>query len=299
MNLSYTEYKAIVELSPNMIWRAGTDTKCNYFNDTWLRFTGKRIEDEIGDGWTKGVHPEDLEYCIRIYLDSFYKQISFEMEYRLMRYDGEWRWINDRGVPFFDEFGVFVGYIGSCMDVTEKVEGIKLTEMARKDKLTGLFSRNYFDYLMDYEFHKARQEKKSFAIMMIDVDKFKFFNDHYGHSFGDKVLNQVAQSILTNLCKTDIAGRYGGDEFVAILHNLSDEEAQILVKRIMNSVGQICIDDTPTEISLSFGIASYNKEKNVNEIIIKADQAMYQAKREGGNRYHIMIEASSEKEINS
>jgi PAS domain S-box/diguanylate cyclase (GGDEF) domain len=294
MNLSYTEYKAIVELSPNMIWRAGTDTKCNYFNDTWLRFTGKRMEDEIGDGWTNGVHPEDLDYCIRIYLDSFYKQISFEMEYRLMRYDGQWRWINDRGVPFFDGFGVFVGYIGSCMDVTEKVEGIKLTEMAHKDKLTGLFSRNYFDYLVDYEFHKARQEKKGFAIMMIDVDRFKFFNDHYGHSFGDKVLNQVAQRILTSLRKTDIAGRYGGDEFVVILHNLSDEEAQILVKRIMNSVGQICIDDTPTGISLSIGIVSNNNEKNVNEIIIKADQAMYQAKKEGGNRFHIMIEASSE-----
>lgn len=287
MNLSHTEYKSIVESSPNMIWRAGTDAKCNYFNDTWLRFTGKKMEDEIGDGWTKGVHPEDIDYCIRIYLDSFHKQRAFEMEYRLMRHDGQWRWINDRGVPFFDESGAFVGYIGSCMDVTEKVEGIKLTEMARKDKLTGLYNRNYFDYLVDYEFHKARQEHKGFAIMMIDVDKFKFFNDHYGHSFGDKVLSQVAQRISTNIRKEDIAGRYGGDEFIVILHNLTNEEAQLLAKRILNSVGQSSIDDTSVEIRLSIGIASYNDEKNVNEIIIKADQAMYQAKKEGGNRFRI------------
>jgi diguanylate cyclase (GGDEF)-like protein len=130
--------------------------------------------------------------------------------------------------------------------------------------------------------------------MMIDVDKFKFFNDHFGHSFGDKVLSQVAQRISTNIRKEDIAGRYGGDEFIVILHNLTNEEAQLLAKRILSSVGQISIDNTQIELGLSIGIVNYNNEKNVNEIIIKADQAMYQAKKEGGSRYRIMYEASAE-----
>lgn len=295
MNLSYEEYKAIVELSPNMIWRAGMDTKCYYFNETWLRFTGKTLEDEAGDGWAKGVHPEDLDYCVKIYLDSFHARKSFEMEYRLMRHDGEWRWINDRGVPVFDEVGAFAGYVGSCIDVTEKVEGVQLIEMAHKDKLTGLFNRNYFDYLVEHEFRKMKQEIKGLTIMMIDVDKFKFFNDQYGHSFGDKVLKLVAQKISSNLRKTDVAGRYGGDEFVLILHHLSTIEVQKLANRIIHSFGQITIDGTSIELSISMGAARYSNENNAEELINKADQAMYEAKKEGGNRYRMVMTDAPER----
>lgn len=287
MNLNYAEYKTIVELSPNMIWRAGLDTKCNYFNDTWLKFTGKTMAEEMGDGWTKGVHPDDLDNCIKIYLGSFKKRKSFEMEYRLIRHDGEYRWINDRGVPLFDESGEFFGYIGSCIDVTEKVEGIKLIEMAHKDKLTGLNNRNYLDYLIDREFHKTIPELKGLTVMMIDVDRFKFFNDTYGHCFGDKVLNHVAQSLSTSLRKTDILGRYGGDEFTIILHNLSDEEMHKMGDRIINSVNDLSIDNTSVEINLSMGIVRFSGEQHAMELINKADKAMYKAKQEGGNRYCI------------
>lgn len=287
MNLNYAEYKTIVESSPNMIWRAGLDAKCNYFNDTWLRFTGKTMEEEMGDGWANGVHPDDLDHCIKIYIDSFNNRKSFEMEYRLIRHDGEYRWINDRGVPVFDESGEFFGYIGSCIDVTEKVEGIKLIEMAHKDKLTGLNNRNYLDHLIDREFHKTIPEMKGLTVMMIDVDRFKFFNDTYGHSFGDKVLHNIAQSLLTNLRKTDILGRYGGDEFTIVMHDLSDEEMHKMAGRIIKSVNELSIEDTSVELSISMGIVRYNGEKHPMELINKADNAMYRAKREGGNRYSI------------
>lgn len=287
MNLNYAEYKTIVESSPNMIWRAGLDAKCNYFNDTWLRFTGKTMEEEMGDGWANGVHPDDLDHCIKIYIDSFNNRKSFEMEYRLIRHDGEYRWINDRGVPVFDESGEFFGYIGSCIDVTEKVEGIKLIEMAHKDKLTGLNNRNYLDHLIDREFHKTIPEMKGLTVMMIDVDRFKFFNDTYGHSFGDKVLHNIAQRLLTNLRKTDILGRYGGDEFTIVMHDLSDEEMHKMAGRIIKSVNELSIEDTSVELSISMGIVRYNGEKHPMELINKADNAMYRAKREGGNRYSI------------
>ena len=71
MKLSTNEYQIIVESSPNMIWRAGTDALCNYFNATWLRFTGKSMEDEVGNGWATGVHPDDFDRCLKIYLDNF------------------------------------------------------------------------------------------------------------------------------------------------------------------------------------------------------------------------------------
>jgi PAS domain-containing protein len=80
------------------------------------------MEQEYGNGWVEGVHPEDFDRCLKIYLDNFNNHLVFEMEYRLMRYDGVYRWIFDRGVPFDDEKGNFAGFIGSCIDVTERVE---------------------------------------------------------------------------------------------------------------------------------------------------------------------------------
>ena len=86
MILDLLEYKIIVESSPNMIWRSGLDAKCNYFNKTWLAFTGKQMEEEIGAAWAQGVHLDDFTECLRIYLESFPKHEPFEMEYRLKRH---------------------------------------------------------------------------------------------------------------------------------------------------------------------------------------------------------------------
>jgi PAS domain S-box-containing protein len=115
-----TEFRLLVQSSPVMIWRAGVDAKCDYFNETWLAFTGRALEQEMGDGWAEGVHPDDLDRCVKHYLDHFGRRAPFEMEYRLRRHDGEFRWIFDRGVPYADDAGAFAGFIGSCVDVDER-----------------------------------------------------------------------------------------------------------------------------------------------------------------------------------
>src|SRR5512140_3697373 len=120
--ITLQEYEALVEQSPILIWRANTDALCDYFNDRWLEFRGRTMEQEYGNGWAEGVHPDDFDRCLKIYLDNFHNQKAFEMEYRLMREDGVYRWIFDRGAPFHNDSGTFAGFIGSCVDVTDRVE---------------------------------------------------------------------------------------------------------------------------------------------------------------------------------
>lgn len=116
------QYRLLVEHAPTMVWRSGLDALCDYFNTTWLRFTGRTLEQERGNGWVSGVHPDDLPPCMDTYLSHFERREPFEMEYRLRRHDGVYRYIFDRGVPYADDQGRFAGFIGSCVDVHEHHE---------------------------------------------------------------------------------------------------------------------------------------------------------------------------------
>jgi PAS domain S-box-containing protein len=126
---SETRFRSMADCAPVLIWVAGLDKLCNFFNKVWLDFTGRTLDQEMGNGWAEGVHPDDFEHCLDIYVTSFDARQAFSMEYRLRRFDGEYRWILDNGVPRFDQQGVFLGYIGSCIDITElKLLNQKLAE---------------------------------------------------------------------------------------------------------------------------------------------------------------------------
>lgn len=138
--LTAQDYAVLVEQAPIMIWRAGTDSLCDYFNERWLAFTGRTLAQEQGNGWAEGVHPEDLQRCVDYYLDQFNRHSAFEMEYRLRRHDGAWRWILDCGTPILDEDGTFRGYTGSCIDVTERVEAQETLAKAQAKQIRALQS---------------------------------------------------------------------------------------------------------------------------------------------------------------
>ena len=119
--------------APVMIWMSGPDKLCDYFNQPWLDFTGRSLEQERGNGWAEGVHPEDLSGCLKTYTEAFDGREIFQMLYRLRRHDGEYRWVFDTGVPRFNADGSFAGYIGSCMDDTDrKLAEESLAGMGRK-----------------------------------------------------------------------------------------------------------------------------------------------------------------------
>jgi PAS domain S-box-containing protein len=133
---SERRFRTMADKAPVMIWIAGLDKLCTYFNKPWLDFTGRSLEQEFGKGWTEGVHSDDLERCLMTYSASFDERIPFSMEYRLRRADGEFRWIIDNGVPLIGPDGFFSGYIGGCLDITDR----KLAEEAlvRSEKLAAM-----------------------------------------------------------------------------------------------------------------------------------------------------------------
>jgi PAS domain S-box-containing protein len=117
---SEARFRQMADAAPVMIWAAGPDKGTTYYNRPWLEFTGRPLDRELGDGWAEGVHPDDRRRCLEVYAAGFDSRRPFEMAYRLRRHDGEYRWVQDRGVPRFTPDGEFVGYIGVCSDVTDR-----------------------------------------------------------------------------------------------------------------------------------------------------------------------------------
>ena len=117
---SERRFRYMADTAPVLIWISGSDGLCEYFNQGWLQFTGRTLEQERGNGWATGVHPLDLDHCLAVYNTSFDARRSFEMDYRLRHHDGEYRWILDKGVPRYAASGEFLGFIGSAVDVTDR-----------------------------------------------------------------------------------------------------------------------------------------------------------------------------------
>jgi len=133
---SEDRFRTMADGAPVMMWMSGVDKLCTDFNRGWLTFTGRSIEQEVGNGWAEGVHPDDVQRCLAIYVDAFDMRQSFSMEYRLRRYDGEYHWISDSGSPRFLADGTFAGYIGCCVDIHDR----KAVELARLELARRLMS---------------------------------------------------------------------------------------------------------------------------------------------------------------
>lgn len=128
------QFRLLADNAPVMIWRSGPDRLCDWFNKPWLDFTGRTIEQELGNGWAEGVHPDDRERCFQTYGAAFDARQPFSMEYRLRRHDGAYRWLLDNGRPYFRDDGSFAGYFGSCIDVTDHREVEEELRRALREK---------------------------------------------------------------------------------------------------------------------------------------------------------------------
>ena len=137
---SEARFRIVADVAPVMIWMSGVDKEGVFFNKGWLEFTGRTVDQELGEGWLKGVHAEDLAHCLDVCGTAFGKREPFTVEYRLRRKDGEYRWVLDTGTPRFDAAGVFIGYIGSCIDIADRKQAeldhqLQTSELTRVGRL--------------------------------------------------------------------------------------------------------------------------------------------------------------------
>lgn len=148
---SEARFRTMADTAPVMIWMSDTGMLCTFFNKGWLDFTGRTLEQELGNGWADGVHREDLDRCLEVYVNSFNARQEFRMEYRLLRFDGEYCWVLDNGVPRLDSNGTFLGYIGSCIDINQRKQ---TDDMLRGERA---FLRQVIDIDPNFIFAKDRE----------------------------------------------------------------------------------------------------------------------------------------------
>ena|SRR5581483_3886702 len=138
--LTLEEYAVVVEQAPVLIWRANATGECDYFNERWLQYRGRTLEQEQGDGWLEGIHPDDRPTCLHTWRSHFEARTFFEMDYRLLRNDGEYRWIHDSGGPVYVADGRFAGFVGSCIELTLLLGRFSAEFQRELKKMRGLLS---------------------------------------------------------------------------------------------------------------------------------------------------------------
>ncbi|MBB1073265.1 EAL domain-containing protein [Rhodoferax sp. 4810] len=289
---SEQHFRSLANNGQALIWTAGLDKKCNYFNSVWLAFTGRTLAQELGDGWVEGVHPEDVERCFATYVTAFQAREAFDMEYRLRHASGDYRWILDQGSPRYDSQGQFLGYIGHCLDLTQvKQAEAQVAHLAYHDALSGLPNRALFQDRLTQAVASARRSQRFGALMFVDLDHFKRLNDVYGHVLGDAVLKEVAARLQFYLRQEDTVARLGGDEFVVLLPALAAEPdgAATLARAVADKIrlaleGPIVIDGTTYHTAASIGVTLFPKaDESVDDLMREADIAMYRSKESGRN----------------
>ncbi len=298
-------YRTLANSGMALIWTSGVDGGCDWFNDTWLQFTGRSLEEELGDGWAEGVHPEDLPRVLQTYRGAFERREPFRMEYRLRHASGEYRWIVDHGSPRFEQDGRFTGYMGYCLDITElKRAEAEIQRLAYHDDLTGLPNRTLFLDRLGQALSVARRARHYGAVLFVDLDQFKRINDVYGHAVGDALLEEVARRLSHYLRETDTVARLGGDEFVVLLPELatSAEDAASLARTVAEKLRAslampVSIGEHSFNTGASLGITVFPKgNEGVDDLLREADVAMYRAKEQGRNQV-IYFEAAMQEAV--
>ncbi|MGH8507600.1 MAG: sensor domain-containing phosphodiesterase [Gammaproteobacteria bacterium] len=308
---SEARFRTLADNLPVLIWVADPAGRCTWFNKTWLGFTGRTLEQEIGYGWTQQVHPDDTAGCLRSYGQALQARVPFSLEYRIRRRDGTYRWFLDSAGPRFHPDGELAGFIGGCLDITERKRAeeearsreLQIHHLAYHDALTGLPNRVLLLDRLGQALAQAERDGVQIAVLYIDLDRFKTINDTLGHPAGDELLRQVASRLRTVLREGDTVARLGGDEFVILLPHIlaARDAAQVAAKALRAVSAPSTVLGQELNTTTSLGVSLFPKDGADAETLLKhADTALYQAKGRGRNQYQFfdaLMNAQSHKRL--
>jgi diguanylate cyclase (GGDEF)-like protein/PAS domain S-box-containing protein len=293
---SEDRYAAAAEGANDGLWDWNLIDNQIYYSPRWKAMLGCD-EAEIGDcpeEWFGRLHPDDeaaVQIQLKLHLNG--EATQFQTEFRLLTQAREYRWFRCRGLARRNESGEPYRLSGSLMDITDHYSvKQQLLEDSLRDVLTGLPNRHLFMTRLQQAFQRHRTvEDAQYAVLFLDLDRFKVVNDSLGHLLGDELLLQVAARLKTCLRDQDIVARFGGDEFVILLENIeSIDDTQAIAERIQQQMSNcFFLDQQEVFTGASIGIAiSGPQYQNPEDLLRDADAAMYRAKRSGISRYEIV-----------
>ena len=285
---SEERYALAAQGSNDGIWDWNLRTNKVYYSVRWKQMIGYD-NDEIGttsDDWFKLVHPDDVDNLKNTIIAHVKEpNINIETEYRIKHKEGTYLWMLCRGLAIRDQDGKAIRMAGSQTDITvRKQTEEQLIHDAFHDGLTGLANRALFMDRLKISFaRKKRRKDYYFAVLFIDLDRFKNVNDSFGHLFGNQLLAEVAQRLNTNLRMGDTFARFGGDEFAILLDDIENPGfTKLVADRIHNELSlPFHINDQDVFITASIGIAICEGYTRPEDIVRDADIAMYKAKFSG------------------
>lgn len=297
---SEERFRALIEVSPQVVWAADARGSWTYFNQHWFDFTRLTPEQSTGDGWAEAVHADHREGVLATWTEAVSKEAEFEAEIPFRRAaDGTYRWHLARGVPIHDEAGLLARWIGVALDIDDHRQAKQLEEYRRQleeangrleklaatDGLTRLKNRRSFEDKLAEEVARVRRYGTPLSLLLIDVDHFKQFNDTFGHPAGDGVLRGVARLLEDTARPMDLVARYGGEEFAVLLPNTDEPGAVAVAERFRKAIADG--DWRERAITVSVGSATLTfPEKSGPSLVQQADAALYHSKNNGRNCVH-------------
>jgi len=289
---SENRYRQLGEGIFHQVWTADPDGQLDYVNSRTLKYFNKTSRDMVGEGWKGVVHPDDLPECIRMWSNALETGGLYETEFRLQRYDGVYRWHKATATCSRDSSGRIAKWFGTNTDIEEqKATEEKLNYYARHDTLTNLPNRVEFMNHLTAAVDRANYNDRSrFAVLFLDLDRFKVVNDSLGHVVGDKLLIAIAERLRTCVRPGDVVARLGGDEFTILLNRTRGiDEIVSVAERVQQNLSKpFKLDNYEVFTSASIGIIVADEIMREPEDFLRdADAAMYRAKESGKARYEI------------
>jgi diguanylate cyclase (GGDEF)-like protein/PAS domain S-box-containing protein len=293
-------FRLLAENSADVIFRFGTDLRAKYISPSaqnLLGWTPEEIREMGGSAaGSKHLHPDDqgkVSEAIARHLSG--EADELKTEFRMLHRDGSTVWVETNCRSLKDETGRTTDLILTMRDISLKKElEFQLAQLARTDALTGLANRRAFDETLTREWARASRLNNCVSLLVVDVDHFKKFNDHFGHQVGDDCLREVACSLRAAVKRpTDLVARYGGEEFALILPDTDQAGALDVAKRILAEIAAVGLphpkSGTSDRVTVSIGVATAIATRGgtmrmPEGLLQAADSALYKAKASGRNR---------------